>query len=402
MTSAFLNRVVELTNVERAQQGLAPLTFNPQLAAAAQVHSANMGIRDFIAHTDPVDGTKADNRVTSQGYNYQTVAENIAGGQPTPEQVVLEWMNSPEHRVNILSPAVTEIGVGYHFEVDDTGDVNFFHYWTQVFATPGPPPRESIDPIFPLPEPIPAPQTGITVISEPLTPSNQGFFDLTTNPEIVEIVPGALNGFPGGLRALDGDDIIISSTQGEVINGNAGNDRIYGVAGNNFLRGGKGEDFIMGGIGDDILNGNFGKDTVFGGSGNNLIRGGQGNDYLIGGDGNDTLIGDFGADVLVGGAGGDLFVLRRETVEGVVERQFADHILDFNPTAGDRIGLTGGLTQNDILYRGVIDANGDGQMNDAVIQLKETNEILGVVLNVNPFQLDGMFVTVSPEVLAMG
>ncbi len=51
MTSAFLNRVVELTNIERAQQGLAPLTFNPQLAAAAQVHSANMGMRDFLDHT---------------------------------------------------------------------------------------------------------------------------------------------------------------------------------------------------------------------------------------------------------------------------------------------------------------------------------------------------------------
>lgn len=401
MTSAFLNRVVELTNVERAQQGLAPLTFNPQLAAAAQVHSANMGSGDFMNHTNPFDGTIAADRVTTQGYNYQTVAENLAGGQPTPEQVVLEWMNSPSHRVNILNPAVTEIGVGYHFQENDTGNVNFSHYWTQVFATP----MEIIEPrkpLSPLPEPIPAPQTGVTVISEPLTPSNQGFFDLTTNPEIVELFPGALNGFPGGLRALDGDDIIISSTQGEAINGNAGNDRIYGVAGNNFLRGGKGEDFIMGGTGDDILNGNFGNDTVFGGGGNNLIRGGKGNDYLMGGDGNDTLIGDFGADVLLGGPGGDLFVLRRETADGVVDPQFADHILDFNPAQGDRIGLTGGLTQNDILYRGVIDANGDGQMNDAVIQLKETNEILGIVLNVNPFQLDGMFVTVSQEVLSMG
>ena len=402
MTSAFLNRVVELTNEERARAGLPPLTFNPQLAAAAQVHSANMGMRDFIDHTNPFDGTIAANRVTSQGYDYQTVAENIAGGQPTPEQAVVEWMNSPVHRANILSPAVTEIGVGYHFEVDDTGDVNFFHYWTQVFATPAPEPPVSIHPIFPLPEPIPAPQTGVTVISEPLTPSNQGFFDLTTNPEIVELFPGALNAFPGGLRALDGDDIIISSTQGEVINGNAGNDRIYGVAGNNFLRGGKGEDFIMGGTGDDILNGNFGNDTVFGGSGNNLIRGGKGNDYLIGGEGNDTLIGDFGADVLVGGPGADLFVLRRETAAGVFDPQFADHIIDFNPEEGDRIGLTGGMTQDDILYRGVIDTTGDGQMNDAVIQIKGTNEILGVVLNVNPFQLDGMFVTVSPEVLAMG
>jgi serralysin len=401
MSSAFLNRVIELTNAERTQRGLNPLIFNPQLAVAAQVHSASMGRDDFLDHTNPINGTIAATRVTQQGYDYQTVAENVAAGQSTPEQVVLEWMNSPSHRANILAPNVTEIGVGYHFEANDTGNVNFSHYWTQVFATPAPPAIPSIYPISPLPQPIPAPQTGITVISEPLSPSNQGFFDLTTNPEVVELFPGALNGFPGGLRALDGNDIIIGSTTGEVINGNAGSDRIYGVGGNNFLRGGKGEDQLLGGSGDDILNGNDGNDTVFGGGGNNLIRGGKGNDYLIGGAGNDTLIGDFGADVLVGGPGADLFVLRRETAAGVFEPQFADHIIDFNSAEGDRIGLTGGLTQNDITYQRFVDVDNNG-LPDAVIQINGTNEILGIVLNVNPFQLDGMFVTAPAEVLAMG
>ncbi|AFY85217.1 SUMF1/EgtB/PvdO family nonheme iron enzyme [Oscillatoria acuminata] len=135
-SAEFLNRVLELTNAERTQRGLYPLKFNPQLAAAAQIHSMNMGMRDFIDHIDPVDGTMAADRVTNQGYNFQTVAENVAGGHPTPEQVVREWMNSPAHQANILSPAVTEIGVGYHFEENDTGNVRFYHYWTQVFGTP--------------------------------------------------------------------------------------------------------------------------------------------------------------------------------------------------------------------------------------------------------------------------
>ena len=54
----------------------------------------------------------------------------------TPEAVVTGWMNSPGHRVNILNPRLKEIGVGYYFLADDTGKVNYRHYWTQVFATP--------------------------------------------------------------------------------------------------------------------------------------------------------------------------------------------------------------------------------------------------------------------------
>jgi uncharacterized protein YkwD len=54
----------------------------------------------------------------------------------TPEAVVAGWMNSPGHRANILKPELKEIGVGYYFLADDTGKVNYHHYWTQVFATP--------------------------------------------------------------------------------------------------------------------------------------------------------------------------------------------------------------------------------------------------------------------------
>ncbi|MCT7973072.1 CAP domain-containing protein [Laspinema olomoucense] len=402
MTSAFLNRVVELTNVERAQQGLAPLTFNSQLAAAAQVHSVSMGMSDFMGHTNPMDGTIAADRVTSQGYNYQTVAENVAGGQPTPEQVVREWMNSPSHRVNILNPTVTEIGVGYHFQENDTGNVNFSHYWAQVFATPLDAPRPAQPrPIVPLHTPTPTPTDGITVISQPLTPNNQGFFDLTANVERVELAPGALNGYQLGLRALDGDDIIIGSSEGEFINGNGGRDRIYGSGGNNTLRGGKGDDYLFGGANNDILNGNNDNDVVFGGEGNDIVRGGKAHDDLYGEGGDDNLTGDFGTDVLIGGTGADLFILRRDTAVGVVDPLEADYITDFKRAEGDRIGLTDGLTQNDISYQRFVDVDNNGTP-DALLQLKSTNEILGIVLNTNPLELNGMFQSVSPDILTTG
>ncbi|MCT7966894.1 CAP domain-containing protein [Laspinema sp. D1] len=434
MNSEFLNRVVELTNAERAQRGLDPLTFNPQLAAAAQVHSVNMGMRDFIAHTDPVDRSSAADRVMSQGYDYRTVAENVAAGEPTPEQTVQGWMDSPSHRANILSPAVTEIGVGYHFQTNDTGNVNFSHYWTQVFATPmriatptnnpasaGPQTSTSTPPLQPEVTPIsdplppnpqasgrpeipaftPPPTEGVTVISEPLTPNNQGFFDLVGNSSVVQLAPGALNGYQFGLRGLAGDDIIIGSNDGELINGNQGRDRIYGTGGNNFMRGGMDDDTLVGADGNDTINGNQGNDAIFGGNGQNLLRGGQGNDSLYGGSANDVLMGDFGTDVLTGGAGADLFVLRRDTAVGGTNPLEADSITDFNGAEGDRIGLTNGLTANDITYEAIIDRDNNG-MNDTVIRTIDTNQILGVVLNINPSDLNGMFVSVSPEMLATG
>ena len=63
------------------------------------------------------------------GITYSFWGENIAMGQDNPEIVVSEWMNSPGHRENILSPNFTFIGVGYYVDTDGTP------YWTQIFTS---------------------------------------------------------------------------------------------------------------------------------------------------------------------------------------------------------------------------------------------------------------------------
>ena len=135
MSSQLINQVVELTNAERAKAGLNPLTLNNQLAQAAQGHSDSMAADDFFNHTG-ADGSDVSDRVEDTGYQYSRTGENIAAGQTTAEQVVQGWMDSPGHRANILNPDFTEIGIGYEFLEDDTGSVNYNHYWTQVFGTP--------------------------------------------------------------------------------------------------------------------------------------------------------------------------------------------------------------------------------------------------------------------------
>jgi uncharacterized protein YkwD len=135
MNRDFIFRIVELTNAQRRQAGLPELKFNPVLAAAAQKHSVDMALEDFFSHKSP-NGSNASDRAQAEGYPSTFVGENIAAGRSNPEDAVKGWMNSEGHRKNILNPNYKEIGVGYYFLANDTGNVNYKHYWTQCFGRP--------------------------------------------------------------------------------------------------------------------------------------------------------------------------------------------------------------------------------------------------------------------------
>lgn len=109
---AFVTKVIELTNSERANAGLAPLVENHQLEEAARSYSEVLASSGCFDHTCGNVPDFAD-RDAQAGYRGWTdIGENIAAGYPTPEEVVAGWMASPGHRANILSPDFTEIGVG--------------------------------------------------------------------------------------------------------------------------------------------------------------------------------------------------------------------------------------------------------------------------------------------------
>ena len=127
--AGVLGEVVDRTNAERARHGLRPLAVDARLTAAAQAHSADMVRRGFFAHESP-DGRQVWDRASAAGYAYRKVAENIAAGQRTAEEVVRGWMGSPGHRANILDGDLTQLGVGRA----DGGSYSV--YWTQVFGAP--------------------------------------------------------------------------------------------------------------------------------------------------------------------------------------------------------------------------------------------------------------------------
>ncbi|WP_071458521.1 SafA/ExsA family spore coat assembly protein [Bacillus massilinigeriensis] len=121
-------QVIQLTNQERAKNGLKPLAADWQVSRVARYKSIDMRDKNYFSHTSPTYGSPF-NMMKNFGINYRSAGENIAAGQRTPQEVVRAWMNSPGHRANILNANYTHIGVGY------ASGGSYGHYWTQMFIS---------------------------------------------------------------------------------------------------------------------------------------------------------------------------------------------------------------------------------------------------------------------------
>lgn len=124
----FEQKVVQLTNQERAKYGLKPLVSDWELARVARFKSDDMRDKNYFSHTSPTYGSPFD-MIKNFGITYRSAGENIAAGQKTPEEVVQAWMNSSGHRANILNKDFTHIGVGY------SKGGSYGVYWTQMFMS---------------------------------------------------------------------------------------------------------------------------------------------------------------------------------------------------------------------------------------------------------------------------
>lgn len=105
------SEVERLTNKERADNGLSPVTDNPVLDAAALAKGKDMLAKGYWAHVAP-DGTQPWAFFVKAGYDYKYAGENLARDFPDASSAVNAWMASPSHRENMLSPNYKEIGIG--------------------------------------------------------------------------------------------------------------------------------------------------------------------------------------------------------------------------------------------------------------------------------------------------
>jgi len=128
---AISRTIIDRTNLARAESGLLPLEANPQLTRAAESYAREMARRGWFDHTGP-DGASVDVRAEAAGYTaWEYLGENLAmgAGRPDAGAVVDRWLESADHRRNILSPELRETGVACY--VADA------RYWcAQEFGTP--------------------------------------------------------------------------------------------------------------------------------------------------------------------------------------------------------------------------------------------------------------------------
>lgn len=112
--------LLQYTNNYRAKAGEIVLTSNARLTAAAQAKADDMVSRNYWSHTSPT-GETPWNFITANQYNYQQAGENLAYGFNNASNTVTGWMNSPEHRDNILNANYSEVGFGVASSSDYQG-----------------------------------------------------------------------------------------------------------------------------------------------------------------------------------------------------------------------------------------------------------------------------------------
>ena len=100
-----------LTNYDRSQLGLHPLHQNPRLAEAAQLKANDMARRGYFSHTTP-EGLEPWYWFDAVNYPYGYAGENLALYYTESKDVERAWMESPEHRANLLSADYVDMGIG--------------------------------------------------------------------------------------------------------------------------------------------------------------------------------------------------------------------------------------------------------------------------------------------------
>lgn len=141
-------RIHDLVNLARQEHGQPLLTADPALASLARAHSADMASKGYFGHVN-LDERDPTARGAAAGYrchkgsdteSVYAIAENIFAtyrsgaiimvngreiesdgkpGEAIAEETVDAWMNSPDHRDNILDPGMGREGIGVAFGQGD-------------------------------------------------------------------------------------------------------------------------------------------------------------------------------------------------------------------------------------------------------------------------------------------
>jgi len=92
----------------RGNNGLGPVTVDPELMRLAGEQARAMAARDKLDHDV---GKPFQDRIRRSGFDAAVAVENISAGYHTLAEAFSGWRDSPPHRANMLNSAVTRMGI---------------------------------------------------------------------------------------------------------------------------------------------------------------------------------------------------------------------------------------------------------------------------------------------------
>ena len=127
-TSVIEVKLLELVNKERTARHLTPLKLSPGFRAVAIKHSKDMASHQNLTHLSSSGKSYLD-RLVEAGLFFIEIGENVAVSDTFDAAFIHQgFMESPEHRDNVLNPKYDIAGIGVVY----SGDREYFV--TQDFA----------------------------------------------------------------------------------------------------------------------------------------------------------------------------------------------------------------------------------------------------------------------------
>ena len=129
------SEMLQSVNKLRNDKGLPLLKLCKPLNQSAQNYAKTMADGNFLSHKGK-DGSTPGDRMQSSGYDWKNsktesnVAENIAAGQSSVNQVVKSWKNSKGHYKNMTDKKFTHVGFG----MAKSSSSKYAWYWVQNFG----------------------------------------------------------------------------------------------------------------------------------------------------------------------------------------------------------------------------------------------------------------------------
>jgi uncharacterized protein YkwD len=112
--------IIELINRYRYENGLLPLTENPQLKESSQLKVNEMIERHYFSHLSP-EGDPFTTNIWKSKYHYRKVGEILAKVSKKNENRVLQvWLNSDSHRKALLDPLYQDINCSNRLAKDNS------------------------------------------------------------------------------------------------------------------------------------------------------------------------------------------------------------------------------------------------------------------------------------------